>query len=169
MGNLHGIGIGIVMYQHDYQYVPIYLKWAKDYIDNTNILVCPADPNGGLLAYPPHDMAYPYSEERWDFTVPNSYFSIVTKYAAWGDGAIRRPDIAQELAKELTGEVSGRSDILGRDFYPGGQEFSYLLCVDGHYEYDIYPALTPSGRVVIYRPSIPDNFWLNDFYTLPGF
>ncbi|MBN1554068.1 MAG: prepilin-type N-terminal cleavage/methylation domain-containing protein [Phycisphaerae bacterium] len=158
MANLHNIGIVAGMYQQDYEYVPIIMSWAMDYIDNTNIFLCPVDPHEGLK--PPAEgdsrMAYPFSEDWGDHSVPNSYWNWLTQLAVWGSGNTSASfDYARVFAEEMAGK---------------GQEYCYIRCMDGHTAQNAYPTLTPSGRVVIYEPYLP-NIWdcWDDWYRMPGF
>jgi hypothetical protein len=169
MSNLHGIGLAIVMYQQDYKYAPIYFSCGEEYYDNTNIFVCPADPYGGMgpgIGAPPGDtrMRYTFYEDQWNHSVANSYWCFLTCMALRNG-----MNFAQLHAEELTGEAGYIPPPLDRD-WKDGQEFCYLRCLDGHCEDDLYPTLTPSGRVVMYEPYLP-NIWdcWPDWYRMEGY
>jgi hypothetical protein len=146
MTNLHGLGLAMVMYQHDFTYVPRFFGWADNYIHDRAVMICPADPDKGLRMLA-GGMEYPYWESRFDLSVPNSYWNFLSWWTAWQGS----PSVAQDLADEMATEE--------------GQGYCFARC---HYNHPdgLIICLTPSGRVVLYDGEA----WLwPEWYYLEGY
>jgi prepilin-type N-terminal cleavage/methylation domain-containing protein len=164
MNNLRQVGVTMAMYQSDYTYLPYFFasmnhpeRYAAKYFSNLSIMTCPADPYMGLQTLVGNQLD-PFFEERWPLNVPCSYFNLLTYYMTWGGSS----GVAHGLMLELSGNSSGMSPDLSRDFYDGGQNMAYIRCMDrggSRHPGRTGIHLAPSGRVAIYHSSDPKDPW----------
>jgi prepilin-type N-terminal cleavage/methylation domain-containing protein len=159
-GQLRQLGIIMVSYQVDYRYLPYCFAsysnpnlWADSYITDRRIMVCPADQNKGKSLVG-GDPAYPFFEERWPQNVPCSYFQYLTQYLLWFGNA----PVAHGLMLELSGNASGYSTELGRNFYENGPQLTFIRCL-WHPTFTSLN-LSPSGRVARYKSTNPTDPWV---------
>lgn len=182
LANLRNIGVGMVIYQQDFHYVPYYFSWAENYVEK-NLLLCPEDRDAGLTSSPwasgKRDVPYfgernsPFSADLNDKTTGVSYWTPFSYTLAWNGNLTAAELYRNDYANEMDRGAYQAWGLAGACPGLSGENFSFVRCYERILhaaEYDnICHHLTPAGNVVLYEPSNGDMWFWPEWYLLPGY